>query len=283
MPTPQAESRFSFTAGARRAVSVLLTLALALMLAGPFLPAGMQKAQAQPSSVPDPDFWVTDGAVWSILPAGNVTYIGGSFTYVGPHTGCGAPVDTSSGSPLEPYPQVEGVIYTTVADGSGGWFIGGSFTRVGGVARNRLAHILSDGSVSDFNPDLNSAVYALALSGSTLYVGGSFTTIQGSSGGPYTRNRLAAIDTATSNPTGFDPDLNGGVSALALSGTTLYAGGDFTTIQGSSGGPYTRDYLASIDTTNSNPTDFKPGMINDGRPRIFSCSNGSREERRSVR
>jgi len=116
---------------------------------------------------------VTNGEVHSILPAGNVTYIGGSFTYVGPHTGCGAPVDTPSGSPLEPYPQVEGTIHAVVPDGSGGWFIGGSFTRVGGVARNRLAHILSDGSVSGFNPNLNSGVFALVLSGSTLYAGGS--------------------------------------------------------------------------------------------------------------
>jgi len=54
MPTPQAESRFSFSASARRAVSVLLTLALTLQLAGPLVPAGMQRAQAQPSSTPDP-------------------------------------------------------------------------------------------------------------------------------------------------------------------------------------------------------------------------------------
>jgi uncharacterized membrane protein YphA (DoxX/SURF4 family) len=42
----KAGSRFSFSAGARRASSILLALALALMLAGPFIPAGVQKAQA---------------------------------------------------------------------------------------------------------------------------------------------------------------------------------------------------------------------------------------------
>jgi len=103
MPAQQAESRLSFSGAWRKTASVLLTLALCLLLAGPFIPAGVQKAQAQPSSTPDPDFWwVTDGAVLSILPAGNVTYIGGTFTYVGPHTGNGAPVDTSSGSTIEP-------------------------------------------------------------------------------------------------------------------------------------------------------------------------------------
>ena len=176
---------------------------------------------------------MANGEVHSILPAGNVTYIGGTFTYLGPLTGNGVPLNVANGSPLEPYPQVEGDVYAAVPDGSGGWFIGGDFTRVGGIARNHLAHILSGGSVSAWNPDLDGTVYALALSGSTLYAGGNFTTIKGSSSGPYTRNYLAAISTADANPTTWDPNLDGVVYALALSGSTLYAGGQFSTIGGS--------------------------------------------------
>ncbi|GIW09481.1 MAG: hypothetical protein KatS3mg061_0538 [Dehalococcoidia bacterium] len=44
-------------------------------------------------------------------------------------------------------------------------------------------------------------VYALAVSGSTVYVGGGFTSVGGQ-----TRNRLAALDAATGNVTSWNPN-----------------------------------------------------------------------------
>jgi hypothetical protein len=84
------------------------------------------------------------------------------------------------------------------------------------------------------------SVRALALAGSTLYIGGDFTSVGG-----VTRNGLAAVDLVTRSVTSFDPNPNPNrfVGALSVSGTTLYVGGEFTTIGGQ-----TRNHVAAFDT-----------------------------------
>ena len=130
-------------------------------------------------------------------------------------------------------------------DGNGGFYIGGTFGRLGGEQRQKIGHILADGSVDpDFNPGVpgqNSVVNALALSGDggTLYVGGSFTFIGGQ-----TRNNLAALEAATGRVTSFDPaglGTDGPVFALEVSGTQVYVGGEFELLGGQ-----TRNGLAKV-------------------------------------
>jgi hypothetical protein len=252
----------------RKPAIALLSLAMLLVMAGLFLIAGIPEAQAAPSSSFDRNLWIANNTVNCVLPVGDTTYIGGDFTYVGPNTGHGVPLDVSTGKPVANFPLVNGLIYVTVSDGAGGWYIGGNFTKVGTVGRSYAAHILANGSVDDWNPKPNNTVHAFAVSGSTVYIGGSFTTIQGSSGGPYTRNRLAAVDATTANPTAWNPNLNSTVQDLLVSGSSVYAGGDFTTIQGSSGGPYTRRRLAEIDTTTANPSAWNPDVTGGTLHRI---------------
>jgi len=206
------------------------------------------------NSVPDPNAWVTDGAVNAIARSADTTYIGGDFTYVGPYTGHGVPMDTTSGAPVSTYLKVNGEVGATVSDGSGGWYIGGGFTQVGGVARKNIAHILSNGSVdAAWNPNPNYCVYALAVSGTTVYAGGMFTNIGGQA-----RNHIAALD-ASGAATAWNPNASGGsypdVYALAVSGTTVYAGGWFTYIGGQ-----TRNYIAALDATlnTNNATAWNP-------------------------
>jgi hypothetical protein len=62
------------------------------------------------SSNPDQTAWITNGTVSAVATAGATVYIGGSFTYVGPNTGSGVPVDASSGSPVSSYAKVSGSI-----------------------------------------------------------------------------------------------------------------------------------------------------------------------------
>ncbi len=73
---------------------------------------------------------------------------------------------------------------------------------------------------------LNNAVSALAVSGTDVYAGGSFTTAGGGAA-----NYIAKWDGSSWSALGLGMD--GPVRALAVSGSDLYAGGYFTTADGS--------------------------------------------------
>lgn len=82
--------------------------------------------------------------------------------------------------------------------------------------------------------------------GSTVYVGGTFTTVRSPSGAVVgTRANLAAFDATTGRlRTGFRADTNDQVTDLASDGTNLYAVGRFTTVNGVS-----RGRIAALDPT----------------------------------
>jgi len=173
--------------------------------------------------------WVTNGQVNAIVTSGNTIYIGGAFTYVGPATGCGALLDTSTAQFDRALPRVDGRIFAVTPDGIGGWYIGGDFSSVGGVTRNNLAHIQADKTLDmNWNPNAHGTASKLAVSGSIVYAGGGFTRMGG-----HPRNCIAAIDISTGHATGWNPDAEGMVSALAVSGSTVYVGGSFPHISNS--------------------------------------------------
>jgi hypothetical protein len=69
---------------------------------------------------------------------------------------------------------------------------------------------------------LNNTVYAVAVSGSDVYVGGAFTD----AGGNPNADRIARWDGSAWQALGSG--LNSWVSAIAVSGTNVYVGGAFT-------------------------------------------------------
>jgi len=75
---------------------------------------------------------------------------------------------------------------------------------------------------------MNNTVYALAVIGTDLFVGGNFTTAGGDSA-----SRIAKWSDS-GGWSALGSGLNGGVNALAVIGTDLYAGGLFTTAGGDS-------------------------------------------------
>ncbi len=221
------------------------------------------------SSIPNPNAWVTNASVYAIVHSGDTTYIGGQFTYVGPNTGCAVPLSAATGQPVSTYPKVNGLVRTSVSDGSGGWYIGGDFTQVGTTSRSTIAHILSDGTVdAAWNPNASSAYFtsikALAVSddGATVYVGGRFTTI-----GSQPRNYIAALDATTGLATAWNPNADSEIFALALSGTTVYVGGRFTTIGGQP-----RNYIAALDATTGLATGWNPDSEGRYGPAVYALA-----------
>ena len=151
----------------------------------------------------------------------------------------GATIPKTVSTDVLPTAQINGVVWTQIVVGDI-VYAGGTFTtaRPAGaasgsstVARNNVvAYRLSTGAlIGTFAPNVNGTVRALAASadGATIYLGGTFTTVNGS-----TRNRIAAVAATNGATTSFNPNANSTVYAIARSGSTLYFGGNFTTVGG---------------------------------------------------
>jgi fibronectin type 3 domain-containing protein len=128
-------------------------------------------------------------------------------------------------------------------------YVGGSFDSVidpSGVsfAVKNLAVFSASTGVADlsFKATTNNAVTSLTTDGTSLFVGGTFGTVNG-----LTRRGLAAVDPATGAVTGWNPALGttGQVDALAYSAGSVYAGGNFTSVTG--GGISSQAFAAKID------------------------------------
>jgi hypothetical protein len=190
-------------------------------------------------------------------------YIGGDFTAYGKwNTGGGAVVngrdDLSDGSVNALFPRVNGKVYASVADGSGGFFIGGDFDSVDGTDRTNAAHIKGDGSLADWNPEPNKPVRAIGRLGEVIYLGGEFDQV-----GAADRSFAAAVTVdGTVVPT-WKPEPNNTVRALAVADSKVYLGGDFTAM-----GSTPRNRLAAVSTAGTLDTTWNPNV--DGKVRTIS-------------
>jgi hypothetical protein len=110
-------------------------------------------------------------------------------------------------------------------------------------------------------------VSALAVSGSTIYVGGSFTSIGGQP-----RNRVAALDAASALATAWDPNADGDVLTVLPTPTSVYVGGVFTNLGG-----LPRNYVGAVDVASGLATPWNPDAraANDAAPVHTLISSGS--------
>jgi predicted small secreted protein len=106
-----------------------------------------------------------------------------------------------------------------------------------------------------WNPNAHGQVFALAVIGTTVYVGGDFDSIGGQR-----RHHIAALDATTGHALAWNPNANNTIRSLAVSGGMVYAGGYFDTIGGQN-----RNHIAALNTTSGNALIWNPnadGWVN---------------------
>ena len=195
---------------------------------------------------------------FAVSADGSTVYVGGFFTLVGgqPRNYIAA-LNAADGTATSWNPGASSIVQT-LALSDPLLYVGGIFTSIGGQPRNFVAALnTADGTATAFNPSANAQVEALAVSGPLVYAGGHFTIIGGQS-----RRVLAALNTADGSATAWNPDPqqlvppgNPDVFAVAVSdsGSTIYAGGYFTSVQG-----LNRKNIAAVSAADGSPTAFDP-------------------------
>lgn len=143
-------------------------------------------------------------------------------------------------------------------------YVSGGLTAIGGVTNNYLARLATTGTgAADaaWLPDIDRPVGDLESAGGFIYFGGDFTRIGGVNHRSVARMSTAAGAAALDGT--WKPDPNGEVSAMAISGTSLYMSGVFTTVGGAN-----RRFMAKVSASGTGGLDgsFLPqpnGAIQD--------------------
>jgi len=190
-----------------------------------------------------------DGSAWSDLGSG-MNFEVDALAVIGPDLYAGGQFTTAGGVTASNIAKWDGSAWSDLGSGMGGsypWvsalavsgtdlYAGGWFTTAGGVTANGIAKWNGSawsalGSGMGGSGSSYPFVFALAVSGTVLYAGGEFTTAGG-----VPANYVAKWDGSGWSTLGSAMGGSGSsfhsVSALAVSGTNLYAGGFFNTAGG---------------------------------------------------
>ena len=163
--------------------------------------------------------------------------------------------------------QVNGVVWSQVVVGNTVFATGAFNTArppgvaVGGAGEialaNFIAYDITTGErIAKYDHNLNGQGMAVAASpdGSRVYVGGEFTQVDG-----LWLKRIFAIDVATGKLiTSFAPQVNGRIRAIAATNTTVYAGGNITSV-----GSTTRTKFAAFNAANGALLPWAPTADNE--------------------
>jgi len=204
-----------------------------------------------------------NGVVYRIAVSGATIYVSGYFSSIGGQARNHiAALDGTTGKATAWDPNANGNVTALAVSGTT-VYAGGSFNTIGGKLRASIAALdtaVNTGNATAWNPNaynngLTPAIRDIVVSGATVYAGGYFTGIGGQM-----RNGLAALDTTmnTNNATGWNPGFaSADVYTLAVSASTVYAGGAFEWVNAPAGLKQ-RHNLAAFDRITGNVTSWDP-------------------------
>jgi len=179
-------------------------------------------------------------------------YVGGDFTTIGAGTQDRLARLNSDGTLDTGYTlNANGAVLTIYQAADGKIYVGGNFTTIGGNAKERLARLNSDGTLDTgytLNANIHTTVETIyQAADGKIYVGGSFTTIGGSS-----KSCLARLNSDGTLDTGYTLNANTTVETIYQTpDEKIYVGGAFTTIGGNS-----KSYLARLNSDGTLDTGY---------------------------
>jgi hypothetical protein len=228
-------------------------------------------------------------AVDALAVVGNEVVVGGDFIFAGGVSANNVArfnTQTNTWSTLGTGSQngVSGGIFpsvTALAVVGNEVVVGGNFTSAGGVSANRVARFntqtntwsrLGTGSSNGVS---GGSVYALAVVGNEVVVGGRFTSAGGVSAIRVARfntqtNTWSTLGTGSSN--GVSGGLDPYVSALAVSGSNVFVGGTFTEAGGVSANYVARWNSGTSRVEQLSPTAPKTFLLEQNYPNPFNPS-----------
>lgn len=180
--------------------------------------------------------WTADASaeVTTLVVANGTVYVGGKFLTVNGLSRTRIAALDADTAELLPFNPVANKTVKTLSASATRLYAGGDFTKVGSQNRSKLAAFtLSTGALdSGWKPAANGSVHTIeaGTGAADVYVGGNFTSLNGSSV-PY----VAAVDGASGNiDSSFDPSL-GGQAPFPILDLTADARGVYAGAGGSGG------------------------------------------------
>jgi hypothetical protein len=203
--------------------------------------------------------------VKTLAVAAGKVYVGGAFSTINGSTrNRAAAVDAGSGALSSWNPNVSNVVWAIdVSPDAKTVYLAGAFTTVKGSTRKNLAAVsASTATPTSWKPAVTAPGRRLQAVGSQVFV-----TLAGLSntGG----NRLVALSAGTGAKQ-WEGTADGDVVALAVDGSTVYAGGHFDMIGGSP-----RDNLAAFDAATGSLKAWAPPVSGSHGVWTLSAEGGS--------
>jgi len=188
---------------------------------------------------------VGGNAVKTLGISGTSVFVGGEFSSINSvNRNKLAEVDATTGTLSAWNPDANDDVYALAVSG-GFVFVGGRFTFVGQASRARVAKLsASTGFAESWNPGVSgeaNTVEALAVDGSSVYVGGNFAIVAGAP-----RTGIAEVDFVNGTASSWigNTVLGADIYGIFVTSTTVAVAGEFTSL----GGPAAESF-ALIDRT----------------------------------